>query len=66
VNALPARLAGENGQEAGSAAVPQWARLQSAAPQAVTTIRRYLRQPGRFLAPRSVTAAGNALRRLAR
>jgi hypothetical protein len=66
VNALPARLAEENDQEAGSVAVSEWARLQSAAPQAVTTIHRYLRQLGTFLAPRSVTAAENALRQLAR
>jgi site-specific recombinase XerD len=66
VNALPARLAEQNDQEAGSVAVSEWARLQSAAPQAVTTIHRYLRQLGTFLAPRSVTAAENALRQLAR
>jgi site-specific recombinase XerD len=37
-----------------------------AAPRVTATMRRYLRQLGTFLAPRSVDAAENALRQLAR
>jgi site-specific recombinase XerD len=66
VSALPARAPQDDGQRAGSVAAGEWARLQAAAPQAVTTIHRYLRQLGTFLAPGSVTAAGNALRQFAR
>ena len=65
MSALPARAA-DTGQEAGSVAAAEWARLQAAAPQAVMTIHRYLRQLGTFLAPRSVEAAENALRQFAR
>ena len=66
MSALPARAAEENSQRAGSVAVGEWTQLQVAAPQAVATIHRYLRQLGTFLAPRSVTAAENALRQFAR
>jgi site-specific recombinase XerD len=65
VSALPARAA-ETGHEAGSVAAAEWERLRAAAPQAVATIQRYLRQLGTFLAPRSVEAAENALRQFAR
>jgi site-specific recombinase XerD len=51
---------------AGAAAAAEWAQLQAAAPQAVMTIHRYLRQLGTFLAPRSVEAAESALRQFAR
>jgi hypothetical protein len=67
VSALPARalVAGDRGV-AGATAVAGRAQLQAAAPQAVATIHRYLRQPGTFLAPRSAGAAESALRRFAR
>jgi hypothetical protein len=66
MSALPARAPQDDGQRAGSVAAAEWARLQAAAPQAVATIHRYLRQLGTFLAPGSVTAAENALRQFAR
>jgi hypothetical protein len=66
VSALPARVPQGDSQRAGSVAAGEWAQLQAAAPRAVATIHRYLRQLGTFLAPRSVTAAENALRQLAR
>jgi len=66
VSALPARASQGTGQRAGSVAAGEWARLQAAAPQAAATIHRYLRQLGTFLAPRSVTAAENALRQFTR
>jgi site-specific recombinase XerD len=44
----------------------EWARIEIAAPQAAATMRRYLRQLGTFLAPRSVDAADSALRQFAR
>jgi integrase len=62
VSALPARAPQVNRQRAGSVAAGERARLQAAAPQAAATIRRYLRQLGTFLAPGSVSVAGNALR----
>ena len=66
MTALPARAAEDNGQRPGSVAAGEWTRLQATAPQVVLTIHRYLRQLGTFLAPRSVMAAENALRQLAR
>ena len=66
MSALHARAPQDDGQRAGSVAAAEWARLQAAAPQAVATIHRYLRQLGTFLAPGSVTAAENALRQFAR
>jgi len=50
----------------GSIAAAQWAQIQAAAPQAAATIQRYLQRLAAFLAPRSVTAAENALRQFAR
>jgi site-specific recombinase XerD len=44
----------------------EWAELSTAAPQLVATMRRYLIQLTTFLAPRSVEAADNTLRQLAR
>jgi site-specific recombinase XerD len=44
----------------------EWAELSAAAPQLVATMRRYLIQLTTFLAPRSVEAADNTLRQLAR
>jgi hypothetical protein len=44
----------------------EWAELTTAAPQLVATMRRYLIQLTTFLAPRSVEAADNSLRQLAR
>jgi hypothetical protein len=61
VSAVPAP-----GQQAGCHADAEWAGLQIAAPRVAATMRRYLRQLGTFLAPASVDAADNALRRLAR
>jgi hypothetical protein len=66
MSALPAGAPQDDGQRAGSVAAAEWPRLQAAAPQAVATIHRYLRQLGTFLAPGSVTAAENALRQFAR
>ena len=50
---------------AGRTAAAQWAQLQTAAPQAVATIRRYLRRLAAFQAPRSVDVAENSLRQFA-
>ena len=66
MSAMAARAAEDSGQQAGSVAAAEWARLQVTAPQVVLTIHRYLRQLGTFLAPRSVTAAEGALRQFAR
>jgi site-specific recombinase XerD len=66
VSALPARELAAGQAVAGSTAAAEWAQLQAAAPQAVMTIHRYLRQLGTFLAPRSVEAAEGALRQFAR
>jgi len=66
MSALHARAPQGDGQRAGRVAAAEWARLQAAAPQAVATIHRYLRQLGTFLAPGSVTAAESALRQFAR
>lgn len=53
-------------QQAGCHANAEWAELEIAAPRVAATMRRYLRQLGTFLAPRSVDAADSALRQLAR
>jgi len=66
VSALPARELAAGQAVAGATAAAEWAQLQAAAPQAVMTIHRYLRQLGTFLAPRSVEAAESALRQFAR
>jgi site-specific recombinase XerD len=66
VSALAARTPAAGRLVPGSIAAGQWAQIQAAAPQAATTIQRYLRQLGTFLAPASVVAAENALRQLAR
>ena len=44
----------------------EWVLLSAASPQLAGTMGRYLRQLGTILAPRSVEAADNALRQLAR
>jgi hypothetical protein len=44
----------------------EWAEIAATAPEAAATMRRYLRQLGTFLAPRSVDAADGALRQFAR
>jgi len=62
VSAVPA----PERQPAGWHADTEWAQIQAAAPQAAATMRRYLRQLGTFLAPRSVDAADGALRQFAR
>ena len=51
---------------AGSTAAAEWAQIEAAAPLVAALVRRYLRQLGTFLAPRSVDAAENALRQFAR
>ena len=51
---------------AGGHAEAEWSQIEAAAPQAAAVMRRYLRQLGTFLAPRSVDAADSALRQLAR
>jgi site-specific recombinase XerD len=53
-------------QPAGWHAGAEWAEFQAAAPQAAVMMRRYLRQLGTFLAPRSVDAADGALRQFVR
>jgi hypothetical protein len=58
-------LAARERQPAGSHAGAEWAQIEAAAPRAAAVMRRYLRQLDTFLAPRSVDAAGNALRQLA-
>jgi site-specific recombinase XerD len=62
VSAVPA----PERQPAGWHAGTEWAEIAAAAPQAAATMRRYLRQLGTFLAPRSVDAADGALRQFAR
>jgi site-specific recombinase XerD len=62
VSALPA----PQQQSAGRPAEAEWAQIEAAAPQVAGVMRRYLQQLGTFLAPRSVDAAENALRQLAR
>jgi hypothetical protein len=57
VSALPARQLAAGQAAAGAFAAAQWAQLEAAAPQAVMTFHRYLRQLGTFLAPRSVEVA---------
>jgi site-specific recombinase XerD len=61
VSAIPA----PERQPAGWHADAEWAEF-AAAPRAAATMRRYLRQLGTFLAPRSVDAADGALRQFAR
>ena len=53
-------------QAAGWHADAEWAEIEIAAPRVAVMMRRYLRQLGTFLAPRSVDAADSALRQLAR
>ena len=53
-------------QAAGWHADAEWAEIEIAAPRVAAMMRRYLRQLGTFLAPRSVDAADSALRQLAR
>ncbi len=62
VSALPARERPSPGWHAEA----EWAQIAAAAPQVAAVMRRYLRQLGTFLAPRSVDAADSALRQLAR
>jgi site-specific recombinase XerD len=50
----------------GGHAEAEWSQIEAAAPQVAAVMRRYLRQLGTFLAPRSVDAADSALRQLAR
>ena len=66
MSALPAGGPAASRTVAGSIAAAEWARIETAAPQVATLMRRYLRQLGTFLAPMSVAAAENALRQLAR
>jgi site-specific recombinase XerD len=53
-------------QTAGSQAGAEWARIEATAPLVAAVMRRYLRQLGTFLAPRSVDAADSTLRQFAR
>jgi site-specific recombinase XerD len=62
VSALPARERPSPGWHAEA----EWAQIEAAAPRVAAVMRRYLRQLGTFLAPRSVDAADCALRQLAR
>jgi site-specific recombinase XerD len=62
VSALPARQR----PPAGGHAEDEWAQIEATAPRVAAVMRRYLRQLGTFLAPRSVDAADSALRQLAR
>jgi site-specific recombinase XerD len=62
VSALPARERPSPGWHAEA----EWAQIEAAAPRVAAVMRRYLRQLGTFLAPRSVDAADSALRQLAR
>jgi hypothetical protein len=43
----------------------EWAALSAEAPQPAATMRRYIIQPGTFLAPRSVDMASHTLRQFA-
>jgi len=62
VSAVPA----PERQPAGWHADAEWAEIAAAAPRVTAVMRRYLRQLGTFLAPRSVDAADGALRQFAR
>ena len=62
MSALPARQRPSPGWHAEA----EWAQTGAAAPRVAAVMRRYLRQLGAFLAPRSVDAADSALRQLAR
>jgi site-specific recombinase XerD len=62
VSALPAHERPSPGRHAEA----EWAQIAAAAPQVAAVMRRYLRQLGTFLAPRSVDVADSALRQLAR
>ena len=62
MSALPARERPSPGWHAEA----EWAQIQASAPRVAAVMRRYLRQLGTFLAPRSVDAADSALRQLAR
>ena len=62
MSALPARERPSPGWHAEA----EWAQIEASAPQVAAVMRRYLRQLGTFLAPRSVDAADGALRQLAR
>jgi site-specific recombinase XerD len=66
VSAEPGRVPAGSRVVAGSTAASEWARIEAAAPLVAALVRRYLRQLGTFLAPRSVDAAENALRQFAR
>jgi site-specific recombinase XerD len=63
---VSAVAAPQPGQPAGGQPGAQWAEIEIAAPQAAAVMRRYLRQLGTFLAPRSVDAADGALRQFTR
>ena len=62
MSALPARERPSPGWHAEA----EWSQIAAAAPQVAAVMRRYLRQLGTFLAPRSIDAADSALRQLAR
>ena len=62
MSALPARERPPPGRHAGA----QRAQIAAAAPRVAAVMRRCLRQPGTFLAPRGAGAAGGALRQPAR
>ncbi len=62
MSAVPARVR----QPAGMHADADWAQIEAAAPRVAAVMRRYLRQLGTILAPRSVDAADSALRQFAR
>jgi site-specific recombinase XerD len=66
VSAQSARAPAASRAVAGSIAAAEWARIEAVAPLVAALVRRYLRQLGTFLAPRSVDAAENALRQFAR
>jgi site-specific recombinase XerD len=66
VIAQPARALAASRAVAGSTAAAEWAQIEAAAPLVAALVRRYLRQLGTFLAPRSVDVAENALRQFAR
>ena len=66
MSALPARGPAPGRAVPGSIAAAQWAQIRAEAPQAAATIQLYLQRLAAFLAPRSVTAAENALRQFAR
>jgi hypothetical protein len=62
MNAQPVATPVADRAVAGRTAAAQWAQLQTAAPQAVATVQRYLRRLAVFQAPRSVDVAENSLR----